>query len=129
MSRNLARSTCCDNVLRLSDLRGKPIEFRRYHDSLPNIGTRWDCPDCHVPYFVIWRTVGDGALDPHDGAQFVLDLSHYWTFNDEPLCFPCRDTGWNDDLNAPCDDCKAMYQEPTPRSVCEDDADDRQWIW
>jgi len=30
MSRNLCQSSCCDNVLRISDLRGKPIEFRRY---------------------------------------------------------------------------------------------------
>ena len=55
MSRNLCTSSCCENVVRLEDIRGRPIEFRRYGRYAPTIGTRWDCPTCGTAYFVIWR--------------------------------------------------------------------------
>lgn len=56
MSRNLCTSSCpkCNYTLRLSDIRGKPIELRRYGRYAPQIGTRFDCA-CGEVYFVIWR--------------------------------------------------------------------------
>jgi len=59
MSRNLCSSYCVEcghGPVRLSDLRGKPIEFRQYGPYVPVIGCRWDCPDCGTAYFAIWRT-------------------------------------------------------------------------
>jgi len=58
MSRNLCSSFCVEcghGPVRLSDLRGKPIEFRRYYSSAPELGCRWDCPNCGTAYFAIWR--------------------------------------------------------------------------
>lgn len=59
MSRNLARSTCveCDNngPVRLTDLIGEPVEFRSLGNSPPEMGARWDCPQCDRAYFAIWR--------------------------------------------------------------------------
>lgn len=107
MARNLCTSSCCDNTVRLSDLRGKPIEFRRYGNSPPQIGTRWDCPSCKTAYFVIWR---DAEWDFHsrDFARgFVLDLSYYESFNDEHS------------------DCNL----DSPAYLCLDDAEDTQDVW
>lgn len=131
MSRNLATSTCvdCDNTtpVRLTDLIGEPIEFRALGNSPPEMGTKWNCPQCDRAYFVIWRpaqwdhnkTVTEEnwdeiQQDPHmsqlmgqfdsyedfkkhygvpmnanSGAEywsagFVLDLSYYESYNDEP---------------------------------------------
>lgn len=110
MSRNLCRSTCCDNTVRLSDLRGKPIEFRRYFKEPPNIGTRWDCPTCSTAYFAIWRDAEYGFLT--NGIQllrgFVIDLSYYESFNDEP--------GQKKEID-------------NPRHLCVDDAEDIQEVW
>lgn len=53
MSRNLTTSSCCGNVVRLSDVLGKPLEARRYFKYAPDFGTRWDCPSCGTAYFVI----------------------------------------------------------------------------
>lgn len=58
MSRNLCTSYCAEcghGPVRLSDLRGKPIEFRRYARYAPDLGCRWDCPKCSTAYFAIWR--------------------------------------------------------------------------
>jgi hypothetical protein len=109
MSRNLCRSICCDNIVRLSDLRGKPIEFRRYSDEPPAIGTRWDCPTCDTAYFAWWR---DGVWDSASGngwaRGFVIDLSYYDTFNDEH--YP-------------------PYRNDDPSCLCLDNAEDRQEVW
>lgn len=83
MSRNLCTSSCCGNTVRLSDLRGKPIEFRQYSNEPPHIGTRWDCPTCLTAYFVIWRDgLGDSSSRGYS-RRFVLDLSYYESYNDE----------------------------------------------
>ena len=99
MSRNLCRSTCCNNTVRLSDLRGKPIEFRRFSTEPPKIGTRWDCPTCGTAYFAIWWDLARG---------FVIDLSYYESFNDEP---------------------GELSEIENPRHLCLDDAEDIQEIW
>ena len=122
MSRNLCRSTCCGNTVRLSDLRGKPIEFRRYAKEPPNIGTRWDCPDCGTAYFVIWR---DGVWGDPPGWKrgFVLDLSYYESFDDEHGRCAVEDYhSWGH--NSPC-----VYDFESPAYLCIDDAEDQQEVW
>lgn len=109
MSRNLCKSSCCDNIVRLSDLRGKPIEFRRYGDSPPVIGTRWDCPTCATVYFAWWRCA-EWKEYKKDFGDFVIDLSYYATFNDEP-------------------DYDNTIDLDNPRYLCIDDAEDRQDVW
>jgi hypothetical protein len=111
MSRNLCTSSCCENTVRLSDLRGRAIEFRRYGNDPPNIGTRWDCPTCQTAYFAIWR---DAQYSWNPGARsllsrgFVIDLSYYESFNDE-----------HGDLS----------RMDNPSHLCLDDAEDIQEIW
>jgi len=56
MSRNLCTDRCCGVIVRLEDLAGKPLEFRKYHDYRPVVGTKWTCPKCNKVYFVIIRT-------------------------------------------------------------------------
>lgn len=78
MSRNLCTSKCCDNIVRLSDLRGKPIEFRQYYQYAPEIGCRWDCPTCKTAYFAIWRHndsywgLNSNIIDREEAIQFAL---------------------------------------------------------
>jgi hypothetical protein len=106
MSRNLCTSKCCGNIVRLSDLRGKSIEFRRHGSYPPKIGTRWDCPTCGTAYFVIWW---NAVYDYRSIASgFVLDLAYYESYNDE-----------HDD---PID-------LENPRFVCLDNAEDVQDVW
>lgn len=149
MSRNLATSTCvdCDNPepVRLTDLIGKPVEFRSLGNSPPEMGARWDCPKCDRAYFAIWRPAtwdhskyvtrenfdilqADPAfplqfdsyetmkraygvpLDANSGSEFwsagfVIDLSYYESFNDEP---------GNPDER---------------RGLVESDMEEWQWVW
>lgn len=136
MSRNLATSKCvkCFHKFTLSDLRGKPIEFRRYGPYPPEMGCRVDCP-CGAVYFAFirmdykfwpkecldsgeWKdgsrdksVDGRFARETHYGAEntgcFTIDLSHYDSFNDEE--------GDGDMDN--------------PAHLCLDNADDAEWIW
>lgn len=113
MSRNLCTSSCCGNTVRLSDLRGKPIEFRRYHDAPPAIGTKWTCPDCGTVYFVIWRDA-QWSIEYGDWVRgFVLDLSYYESFNDEHR--------YDDDGN--------VVGLDEPWYLCQDNAEIRQTVW
>lgn len=87
MSRNLHTSSCCGNIVRLEDLRGKPLEFRRYAREPVVIGTKWVCPSCNNAYFAWWRDAQVG----HGGVVlkgFSIDLSYYDTFEDEPAREP-----------------------------------------
>ena len=110
MSRNLCRSFCCNNTVRLSDLRGKLIEFRRFHTEPPHIGTRWDCPTCSTAYFAIWRDAEYGYVNGKMQVirGFVIDLSYYESYNDEP---------------------GKLSEIENPRYLCLDDAEDIQEIW
>lgn len=105
MSRNLCVSKCCENIVTLSDIRGKPIEFRRYAKAI-NIGTKWACPTCETNYFVIWR---DQSWDPlnFQMGNFVLDLSYYESFNDE----------------------HSDRSLENPAYLCTDNAEDLQTVW
>lgn len=111
MSRNLCTSSCCNNIVRLGDLRGKPIEFRRYGDSPPVLGTRWDCPTCGTAYFAWWNEA-PWYKDKMEYGNFVIDLSYYATFNDEP------------DYEGEMD-----LTKDKPEYLCEDNAEDRQDVW
>ena len=53
MSRNLCEDRCtkCHTLVRLSDLIGQPLEFRKYHDYRPRAGVKWICPKCGTVYF------------------------------------------------------------------------------
>lgn len=83
MSRNLLSSSCCGNIVRLADLRGQPIEFRRYGSEPVAIGTKWVCPSCRTAYFAWWNdAVWKGGYD-EPTPKFAIDLSYYETFNDE----------------------------------------------
>lgn len=57
MSRNLCSSYCrtCGYQVKISDLRGKPVEFRQYGRYVPVLGVRFDC-SCGQVYFASWRT-------------------------------------------------------------------------
>lgn len=56
MSRNLCTSSCvdCGHTFRLSDLRGKPVEFRQYGPYAPVLGVKVVCK-CERAYFAAWR--------------------------------------------------------------------------
>lgn len=139
MSRNLCRSHCCDNTVRLSDMRGKPIEFRRYGSYAPHIGCRWDCPTCGTAYFAWWRD-GDAYPSP---PSFVIDLAYYESFNDEHdvdenkmaelLGLDRTTCSWND-LYKAWDEKFPNRSLPIanldkPRHLCVDDAEGVQQVW
>ena len=113
MSRNLCRSSCCGYTLRLEDLRGKPIEFRRYSNSPPVLGTKWTCQNCGTMYFAIWRNAIWGTYPYNDWVRgFVIDLSYYESYNDEH----------------DYEDGKIVGID-SPRHLCLDNAEDRQTVW
>lgn len=83
MSRSLLTSTCCGNIVRLADLRGQPIEFRRYGTEPIALGTKWICPSCTTTYFAWWNdAIWQGGYD-EPTPKFAIDLSYYETFDDE----------------------------------------------
>lgn len=141
MARNLGKSFCdCGRVFKLSDLRGKPIEFRRYAHYIPQMGCKVECDQCGEVYFAYihrteqyWdeRSIKDGSWKDvrkhHDMAgrfaiefdskifgksvsqtgAFTIDLSYYDSYNDEKT-----------------------YEKPEkPWHLCEDDAEDVEWMW
>ena len=112
MSRNLARGRCCEHTLRLSDFRGKPIEFRRYGKWPPVMGTRWECPSCKTVYFIFG--VWDRLNANHQPATFMLDMSYYESYNDEH------------DYSPGGEDIVGLDK---PRNLCLDDAEDVQELW
>ncbi len=113
MSRNRSQSGCCKNIIHLSDLRGKPIEFRQYSEKQPPVlGTRWDCPTCGTAYFAWWEGAKwEGGWGGRGGnwGRFNIDTSYYETFNDEPLY-------------------EGQEYSGKPWFLCEDDATDHQTV-
>ncbi len=88
MSRSFGTSTCimCGNhTFDLGDLRGKPIEFRKYYDEPPVIGAGCDCPICGQKYFVQFKPAEYSLAPPAYGkwGKASLDLSFYNTFDDK----------------------------------------------
>lgn len=106
MARNLCTSQCCNTIVRLSDLRDKPIEFRRYPGDVVHIGTRWVCPECGTVYFAFWRDRSEYSIMGVWTPKFVIDLSYYESFNDEHGDDPAE-----------------------RRHMCLNDATDIQWVW
>lgn len=52
MSRNLCQDNCdCGYVFGIKDFVGQPIEFRKYYDYAPQMGTKLVCPECGKVYF------------------------------------------------------------------------------
>ena len=137
MSRNLATSSCCDNIVRLSDLRGKPIEFRRYHQYAPNIGTRWDCPTCGTAYFAIWRETensrsiivnpGNAMCSYERASTFTIDLSYYESYNDEHSGIYEKGKPYISWEQMTEEQRQAMLANPG--GLCVDDAEEAQWVW
>lgn len=170
MSRNLGKSSCVEcnyGPVRITDLAGKPLEFRRYAKFRPEMGVHWDCPDCGTAYFAYirmydkfwaqdqlttgeWKqdyiTLPNGTLEknkhkgkfayeartleflrkPGDPATttmqtgcFVIDLSYYESFNDEPL-YDRDDTGLKEAIRD---------GSSPPYHLCTDGAEDVQWVW
>lgn len=99
-------------MVKLEDLRGKPIEFRQYGSkNPPAIGTKWICPTCQTVYFAWWNDA-KWQSSHMEYSKFVIDLSYYATFNDEP------------DYEGTFD-----YEHDTPAALCTDNADDWQDVW
>ena len=147
MSRNLATSTCVnchEHTFQLSDLRDKPIEFRRYGPYAPQIGCKVACPRCNTLYFAIYRqgdkywsypedafnaspndpnfgkfarkTEFQGKVQYENTGYFVIDLSHYASYNDEEV----YDEAEREAIEA---------GEKKPWYLCEVNADNAQWKW
>lgn len=150
MSREMTTSSCCSYTVTLSDLRGKPVEFRKYRQYRPVIGVRWDCPECGTSYFAsykerdsYWSTDAAGIVSPEkvfnpstdqrgkfvveetnsqgekelrDGGCFIITLSYYETYNDEPSL--------NSNLTR-----DVLSGKKDPAHLYLGDAHHFQWVW
>jgi hypothetical protein len=57
MSRNLTKDNCdCGYVFGIKDFVGQPVEFRKYFDYAPQMGSKLVCPECDTVYFGYIRT-------------------------------------------------------------------------
>jgi len=70
MSRNLCTDRCesCNYRLLLSDIQGKPVEFRKYGPYPPQMGVRFDC-QCGKVYFVWYQRVDKYWGNPEDAYK------------------------------------------------------------
>jgi hypothetical protein len=131
MSRNIASSSCCDNVVKLADLAGRTIEFRRYGKLAPHIGVRWDCPSCDTAYFVIWKRYDKFWDRPEESQKDqLLDYSGQPYYNDYKGKFASLEDGKLTDTGAfslVLSYYDQLY-EGDQWQKCED-ADDAQWVW
>lgn len=108
MARDLFTSSCCGNIVRLADLRGQPIEFRRYCSEPVAIGTKWVCPSCKTAYFAWWNdAVWRGGYD-EPTPKFAINLCYYATFS--------RDKPRRKELDS------------EPKHLCLDNAEDNQKV-
>lgn len=159
MSRNLCTSSCpnCGYTLSLSDLRGKPVEFRRYGPYAPEIGCRFDC-SCGEVYFAIWRrkdnyweretllsgawknptlTLPDGRTIPNpEAGRFAVERPIPW---DKDSVWP-EETGtftidlsyyetYDDEKSYSLHEQEVRDGKKPPAHLCVDDAKDVQVIW
>ena len=141
MSRNLGRSFCdCGRVFKLSDFIGKPIEFRRYSHYVPQMGCKMECDRCGEVYFAYlhredryWdeRSIQDGSWK--DASKNPLMAGRFAVERDSPIlgksvsqtgCFTI-DLSYYDTYN----DEKADEKPEKPWHLCEDDAEDVEWVW
>lgn len=151
MSRNLGTSKCvkCGYPIELKDIRGKPLEIRRYGPYRPDFGVRFDC-SCGEIYFVIIRLYDEFWSDQSiSDKSYLLDErpipgTNKTVRNEEKGRFVHRqqykDTEYT--LQTGCfvldlsyygsfDDEKPQDWSPAdkPWHLCEDNASDVQWTW
>lgn len=79
----LANSSCCHNIVRLSDLAGKEIEFRQYGRSAPQIGAKWVCPTCSTEYFASFSRSDRFWNQPEESDKQTLYDSKGFVFNND----------------------------------------------
>ena len=151
MSRNLCTSSCinCGYTVRLSDIRDKPIEFRKYGPYTPQIGCKFIC-NCGEVYFAIWRvqdtfwdqeSLDDGSWKSEhqykykETGRFAREISNH---NGEPVveqtgCFTIdlsHYATYNDEKISNSDLEQQIHSGlAKPWHICEDDALDSQWEW
>jgi len=79
MSRNLCQDNCdCGYVFGLKDFIGKPVEFRKYYDYAPKMGTKLICPECGIVYFGYIRDGYDyWGREQSDRKKAFLDEIDY----------------------------------------------------
>ena len=151
MSRNLCTSSCpkCNYTVKLSDLRGKPIEFRQYFNSSPVLGCRFDC-ECGEAYFAIWRydyNFWGEEMIHQSGEEFLTFPGGTVVKNDNKDRF-VRESGgrkfetghftidlsyyesYNDETMSD-EDVRAeiLSGEREPSFLCLDDAEDYQYLY
>ena len=83
MSRNLCKDQCCGRKIKLADLMGKPLEFRKYHDYRPMPGVKWQCPVCKRVYFISLHT-GHEYWGESLKHQFENDYIEYYNGYRQP---------------------------------------------
>lgn len=154
MSRNLCSSFCtqCGYHVRLSDLRGKPIEFRRYRPYCPTIGCRFDCA-CGTSYFAMYRhhekywgdpryafeetlNCGPGVELPNTlKGKFVLKYNNYEGEEklEETGCYTVDLSYYESYNDEPVYDeaerAAIKSGEKPPWHLCMDDAEEHEWVW
>jgi hypothetical protein len=79
----LANSSCCHNVVRLSDLAGKEIEFRQYGEFAPQIGAKWICPTCSTEYFAYFNRSERFWQQPENSRQPTFYDSRGYPYENE----------------------------------------------
>ena len=154
MSRNLGTSSCpkCGYTVRLSDIRGKTIEFRKHGPYAPVLGCRFDC-SCGEVYFAMWRREDnywdqytlargewlqpflplgeDQTIPNHQQGRFAADIGLHGAENTG--CFTIDLSyyaTYNDEPDNDPDRAERIYAGlEKPRHLCEDDALPDQWVW
>jgi hypothetical protein len=134
----------------LSDIRGKPIEFRQYGKYAPQLGCRFDC-HCGEVYFAIWRAQeqfwGRKALSDGSWKKPTLDINGYEFDNNEHGKFAIEHASHTEETGVFTIDLShyAAYNdekcgnsfleeqilngEKDPRHLCVDNALDTQLVW
>ena len=74
MSRNRNRDSCCNNYIKIEDLIGKPLEFRKYGEYAPHPGVKWSCPTCKRVFFVWIQNNCQFWNDPQDFDKEFIEL-------------------------------------------------------
>jgi hypothetical protein len=156
MSRNLATSSCetCGYTVRLTDLMGEPIEFRKYGPYVPEIGCKFVC-GCGEVYFAIWRRIekfwSDESIENgtwktpkadslfsgfvDEAGKFAIErTSPYGSqWVEQTGCFVIDlsyYTTFNDEKpSSKRQELDILHGAEDPWHLCKDNALDTQWIW
>lgn len=146
MSTNLATSRCpeCKYQVRLSDVRGKPLEIRQSGRYAPHFGVRFDC-GCGEVYFVMLRRsdtywdqetlrsgewkrpelrMPNGQVFPNrEAGKFAFEDGFGHTENTGTFTL---DLSYYGSFNDEKDDWKDGEK---PHGLCEDNAEATEWAW